>query len=737
MADKIAAAGSISEATRQQKEIHYFWDEASFTSLGELDVEGWAVCAMGIETVAVHLDGERLGDAELGLSRLDVGLTFEAIPAARSAGFRFHQRLPGLAAGDHDVPLVVRNALGNEQSAIKRLNLVGAAPPAPADPQPGAGETQEFQFQLDSPRVVHGAAVEPVIGQLTLAGWVFSRSGVADVAVQLDGAPLGLADYGLTREDVNAAYPDRDGALRSGYAFHFPPDALDEGPHLVKLVVRSHNGEELVEDFRIAVEAMEGDSSSRFEQILPTLLPIVVDHVYRTALCRPADPGALSNYARLLTSGKMDLRVLVDTVYGSSEYQGIIGPASEGVRAAYRLLFEREPTQDEIYNHVQTFRHTCSTDDEAISVLRSGAARARFAIRPFKIEMDITNQCNIRCIMCPFSDPLYGSRKRKDLDKDTFLRWADEMFSWASQVGLMFGTEPTLNAHLLDFVKTAKDYRVPNVYFSTNAVSLTPALTGGLIEAGLDEMNVSLDAGTKETFERIRRKARWDKVIANLRSLRDQKAALDLSRPRLHMSFVLMRSNIKELPQFVEIAAEMGAVVLYLTHLVAFDGLDMAAESLGTNLDEYKDYIDRALSLARHHGIHAVLPRTRQARLDLTLSPRSHQDRKSNHLAQLDQAREAHGLPRRFARDEANSCCPFPWHFMAIEPDGAVSPCGWWHSGPPMGNLYTQSFEEIWLGEPRRNLRSQLVSRDLGANCSRCPAAGVGLSESSASFQSR
>jgi len=203
------------------------------------------------------------------------------------------------------------------------------------------------------------------------------------------------------------------------------------------------------------------------------------------------------------------------------------------------------------------------------------------------------------------------------------------------------------------------------------------------------------------------------------------------------MSFVMMRSNIRELPQFVALAAELGAVVIYCTHLVAYDGLEMAPESLGTNLGDYEPYIDTAQMLAAQHNIHIVLPRIRQIRLDLTLPDWPPPEPHPNHLAHLEQVREAHGLPKRFARDEANSCCPFPWHFMAIEPDGAVSPCGWWHSGPTMGNLHTQSFQEIWSGEPMRLLRSQLVYRRLGPNCSRCPAAGAGSSDSPQSFQPR
>ena len=203
------------------------------------------------------------------------------------------------------------------------------------------------------------------------------------------------------------------------------------------------------------------------------------------------------------------------------------------------------------------------------------------------------------------------------------------------------------------------------------------------------------------------------------------------------MRFVMMRSNIQELPQFMEFAAELNAEVVYLTHVVPYDRLGTISESLQANSDGFNEYVDRSMMLAEQAGIHAVLPRTRQVGINVTGHKRPARKHDSHHLADIDQGRESHGLPKRLARDEAKSCCPFPWHFMAIDPDGSVFPCGWWHSGPPMGNLYTQSFQEIWSGEPMQRLRSQLVSRQLGANCSRCPAAGMGASDSSVSYQSR
>ena len=81
-----------------------------------------------------------------------------------------------------------------------------------------------------------------------------------------------------------------------------------------------------------------------------TPLPTVVDQVFRSVLCRPADTDGLSRYVDFLASGKIDLAGLIDASYKCREYLMVVGPAIEEVRTAYRLLFEREPTQPEIYH---------------------------------------------------------------------------------------------------------------------------------------------------------------------------------------------------------------------------------------------------------------------------------------------------------------------------------------------------------------------------------------------------
>jgi ADP-heptose:LPS heptosyltransferase/GT2 family glycosyltransferase len=252
-------------------EIRVLCDEAELHSDGSLRVSGWAVCAAGIAQVRILLDEEEIGLAAFGYERSDVGAIFANIPMARLSGFRFERRLGQGFEGKHIVRVVVSNArAGKSEESLPLLAMpVAGGPPAPAAASPGTqvaaaagaepiGEhAAEFRFELDSPVLANGSAVEPVTGRLTIEGWLLSRSGIASFEVFLDDQRLGDAHCGLARQDVGAAFPEWPNALRSGYAFHCPPRSLRDGDHTVTLKLRANSGQDMVRQFRITVKKSE------------------------------------------------------------------------------------------------------------------------------------------------------------------------------------------------------------------------------------------------------------------------------------------------------------------------------------------------------------------------------------------------------------------------------------------------------------------------------------------------
>jgi len=248
---KSAAIQNAAIAPDPRRAITVHCDIATLSTNGELIVSGWAVCATGIAAITVNLDGEMVGEAQLGLPRSDVAEEYPGIPQAHHSGFHLQKRLAAPAAGEHRLHVLVRNGLDDMRNLPVPVELTEAEAAAP---QPVHTDLEEFRFQLDGPTVLNGVVPDPVIGRLVIEGWALARGGVQEIEILLDGRSLGQAYYGTARRDVEAAFPDWVDALRCGYIFHCPPRELEAGNHLVQVRLKGKSGRVFETEFRIDVQ---------------------------------------------------------------------------------------------------------------------------------------------------------------------------------------------------------------------------------------------------------------------------------------------------------------------------------------------------------------------------------------------------------------------------------------------------------------------------------------------------
>ena len=329
--------------------IRIHCDHQVLTADGHLEVAGWAVCAAGIVRVEVWLDGQLLGLAEFGRERSDVGLHFPTIPSARFAGYALTRTLTVRIDGDnHDVRVVAYNGPGDTQEIVVPLVVTGEVAEPEADSllplmaPPTEAEQQEFRFEMDSPRLAEGVVVEPVTGRLTIEGWVLARSGIAGIDVHLDDQSLGEAHYGLARQDVGSAFADWPNAVRSGYAFHCPPRSLRTGAHIVSLVIRAENGQQMVRRFRIDVKPADvgGDIVSIRRRVSRVEADLVADCLVRL--------GHRADYTVLVRQGPdvdpVALRATLQSLAEQSlgEWRVRILAATEAAADATRRLLQAE-----------------------------------------------------------------------------------------------------------------------------------------------------------------------------------------------------------------------------------------------------------------------------------------------------------------------------------------------------------------------------------------------------------
>ena len=130
--------------------------------------------------------------------------------------------------------------------------------------------------------------------------------------------------------------------------------------------------------------------------------------------------------------------------------------------------------------------------------------------------------------------------------------------------------EPMLVKNLPKMVRYLKE-RGTYVLFNTNGTVLNEKNGRALIEAGLDELRVSLDAATAKSYLAVRGKDYFARILRNVRAFRELQEREGIDRPRVSAWLTGLKETIVELPAFVKVAAEIGVKEVYLQRLVFFE----------------------------------------------------------------------------------------------------------------------------------------------------------------------
>jgi radical SAM protein with 4Fe4S-binding SPASM domain len=413
--------------------------------------------------------------------------------------------------------------------------------------------------------------------------------------------------------------------------------------------------------------------------------------------------------------GKLSPARLLERMRGDAEYGTVIGPLLKEIDSTYGKFLFRGPLPQEILRHVVCFYEEFNTPERRAEAVRRGGILPHLGIRPLKLEMDIVNQCNLRCVMCHFSSAEYFKRKKEEISVGDFTRVAEQLFPLCSYVSLSYSTEPLLHRKFGELLRITGRYKIPFVYMHTNGLLLNDETIGQLIESKFNQVCISVDGATKQTYERIRAGAKFERLVANIEAVNRAKKRAGSRLPRLGFNVVLMRSNIMELPSIVRLAHDLKVEGVGAVHMVPFSAAaaDPREESLQADKDLCNRMLDEARAAGEKYRVRVTLPDK------FSVGPGAAPASRGG-----DDHRDLRFLPLPAA--PAHASCFFPWHFVALDSAGNLLPCGWWYNQPPMGNLLSESFEEVWDNERYRGLRSEHLNGALRQVCQTCPAAGMG-----------
>lgn len=316
---------------------------------------------------------------------------------------------------------------------------------------------------------------------------------------------------------------------------------------------------------------------------------------------------------------------------------------------------------------------------------------------PVCLYLEVTNRCNLLCETCPRT--FETLEPPADMSWDLFTKIVDQVPNIARVVLHGVG-EPMLVKQLPAMIRYLKA-RGTYVLFNTNGTLMQPKRFQELIDTGLDELRVSLDAADRESYARVRGKDFFNRIVRDVGKFVAYQKQVGATAPRVSLWLTGLKETVEQLPAFVQLAAQMGIREVHLQRLV-FDeqgyGMASAAQSLFENTqEEERRAIEAAQALA--------------APLGVTLDASG--------------ATEP-GLSLKRQEERAWSTCRRPWSLMYFTAHGRALPCciapfsvrG--YSNYTLGNATQQDLREIWNGDAYQAFRDSLLSDAPPAPCQNC-----------------
>jgi len=331
---------------------------------------------------------------------------------------------------------------------------------------------------------------------------------------------------------------------------------------------------------------------------------------------------------------------------------------------------------------------------EAVGPARQPTAEAP----PVCLYLEVTNRCNLLCETCPRT--FEELEPPADLSWELFTKIVDQVPNIARVVLHGVG-EPMLVRDLPRMIRYLKA-RGTYVLFNTNGTLLQAKKHRELIETGLDELRVSLDAADAKTFLAVRGKNFFDRIVRNVQGFTALQRELGIERPRVSLWLTGLKETIDQLPAFVRLAATMRVKEVYLQRLV-YDptGFGMARPE-SSLFEQVREREGHAIAEAQRLGA--------ELGVDIDASGATEP-----------------GLSLQRAADEKPwSACRRPWSLMYFTAHGRALPCciapfsARGYASYTLGDATQETLREIWNGAAYRDFRAALLTDAPPAPCANC-----------------
>lgn len=291
----------------------------------------------------------------------------------------------------------------------------------------------------------------------------------------------------------------------------------------------------------------------------------------------------------------------------------------------------------------------------------------RFKLIPFlpsRVIIDPINLCNLSCPLCPTGmkklSLKQGTMKAKTFEKILFNLLSVKkiiLFNWG---------EPFLNPDIFEIIKMAKKAGKLVEIHSNFSLKRNLAFLKQIIDSSLDELVISLDGASQETYQKYRRGGNFNLVIDNIKKLKSLQKKMGEHTPNIAWKFIVNKYNENEIEKAIKMANQLEIPVFFVPIGLTDDLPDLKRNNLGSLGENKKKW----LPLKRKEFI----------------------------LARY-KSRQQYPL--------FNQTCQFLFNYPTVNIDGKVLPCCLTVSKRAVfGDLLKESFEKIWYNDNFQYSRS-------------------------------
>ena len=222
------------------------------------------------------------------------------------------------------------------------------------------------------------------------------------------------------------------------------------------------------------------------------------------------------------------------------------------------------------------------------------------------------------------------------------------------------GSEPLIYKGAINAMQAAIDAEVMDIFLGTNGVLMNERVSEFLVTKQDARVEISLDAATPETYQKVRGKNELEKIEANIHKLLEIKQKHNSDLPVVRLCFCVQDLNEHEHEAFLN---KWQGIVDYVDFQRLMD--------LG-NVDELRE-------TGTVEGIEDLVP-------------------ESTH-------------------------CAYPFNSLHVWANGDITPCCTFYAKSSkliMGNTGVDTLADVWNGEKLKALRGELLSGDLNTVCRVC-----------------